>query len=120
MNQNPAVDEWFERYENPMKAAVQRVREIVLGADARVTEAIKWQAPTFVYKGNIASFFPKSKKHVSLMFHQGATIPGVHPLLEGDADVGRTAKFADLEDVERRRPELEAIIRAWCDARDAG
>lgn len=26
-------------------------------------------APTFVFRGNIASFFPKAKQHVTLMFH---------------------------------------------------
>lgn len=32
------VDAWFEAYDNPMKAVVQRVREILLAADPRVTE----------------------------------------------------------------------------------
>ena len=117
MNRNPAVDAWFEGYDNPLKADVQRVREIILGADPRVTESIKWQAPTFEYKGNIASFFPKSKKHVSLMFHQGASIPGDHPILEGDAATGRTAKIPPGQ-VEARKAELEAVVRAWCDLKD--
>jgi hypothetical protein len=52
-------------------------------ADARIDECIKWQAPTFTYRGNLASFFPKSKRHASLMFHVGAKIPGTHPRLEG-------------------------------------
>jgi len=30
------VDAWFDRYENPMKDVVQRVREIVLEADLRI------------------------------------------------------------------------------------
>ena len=59
MPRQSEVDAWFERYDNPMKDVVQRLREIVLDADPRVDECIKWQAPTFTYKGNIASFFPK-------------------------------------------------------------
>jgi uncharacterized protein YdhG (YjbR/CyaY superfamily) len=55
---------------------VMRIRDIVLGADPRIEETIKWQAPTFTYKGNLASFYPKSKEHASLMFHVGAKIPG--------------------------------------------
>lgn len=51
MNRNPEVDAWFATYDNPLKAEVQRVREIVLSADPRDTECIKWKAPTFVYKG---------------------------------------------------------------------
>jgi uncharacterized protein YdhG (YjbR/CyaY superfamily) len=83
MPKNKDVDAWFDRYQNPMKSVVERVREIVLAADRRIEECIKWQAPTFMYEGNLASFFPKSKQHASLMFHLGAQIPGTHPRLEG-------------------------------------
>ena len=118
MKKNPAVDEWFATYDNPQKQGVQRVREIILGADPRITESIKWKAPTFEYKGNIASFFPRAKKHVSLMFHQGAKIPGEHSILEGDGDTSRTAKFVDGDDIEAKKGQIEAVIRAWCGMRD--
>jgi len=118
MNTSSVVDAWFETYDNPQKAGVQRVREIILAADPRVAESIKWKAPTFEYKGNIASFFPRSKKHVSLMFHQGAQIPGKHPLLEGDGETSRTAKFVDLDDIEAKKEQLQAVIRAWCAMKD--
>jgi hypothetical protein len=68
---------------NPLDAAMRRAREIIVGADERVVEAIKWKTPTFASKGNIASFNP-SKTVVSIMFHRGAEIPGDHPRLEGD------------------------------------
>jgi uncharacterized protein YdhG (YjbR/CyaY superfamily) len=79
MTKNKEVDAWLKKYDNPMKPVVMRVREIVLAADTRMDECIKWQAPTFTYKGNLASFFPRSKKHAKLMFHTGAKIPGKHP-----------------------------------------
>ncbi|HET9757954.1 MAG TPA: DUF1801 domain-containing protein [Candidatus Limnocylindrales bacterium] len=119
MPRQPEVDAWFERYDNPMKDVVQRVREIVLDTDPRVDECIKWQAPTFTYKGNIASFYPKSRQHASLMFHLGAKIPGMYPRLEGSGDTSRVMKVADLDEAEAARPELESIVRAWCDWRDA-
>jgi uncharacterized protein YdhG (YjbR/CyaY superfamily) len=118
MPRQPEVDAWFERYDNPMKPVVQRIREIVLAADPRVDEVIKWQAPTFTYKGNLASFYPKSKQHASLMFHVGAQIPGAYPRLEGTGDTSRVMKVADLADAEAARAELESIVRAWCDWRD--
>ena len=40
-----------------------------------MTETIKWKAPTFMYKGNLASFYPKSTQHVSLMLHTGSALP---------------------------------------------
>ncbi len=120
MGRSKDVDAWFERYDNPMKEVVQRVRAIILAADARIEECIKWQAPTFTYKGNLASFFPKSKQHASLMFHQGASIPGRHPRLEGAAEGGgRTLKVASVADANAARRDIENIVRAWCDWRDA-
>jgi hypothetical protein len=115
VNRNPDVDRWFEQRKPPNEDAMQRVREIVLDSDERVTEAIKWQTPTFVFNGNIASFAP-AKRFVSLLFHRGAEIPGKHPRLEGDGKLTRTMRFADVADVENHRRDLEKVIRAWCDA----
>jgi len=118
MNSNPEVDRWFDAYDNPQKDNVQRVRELILAADPRVSECIKWKAPTFVYKGNIASFFPKARKHVSLMFHTGASLPNPHGLLEGDGDTARSAKFTSPEDIETKAVALQAVVVAWCDLKD--
>jgi hypothetical protein len=64
-------------------------------------------------RGNIASFNP-SKHLLSIMFHRGAEIPGEHPRLEGDGRLVRTMRFADLDQLEAGRADLEAVIRAWC------
>lgn len=117
---SPEVDAWLGAYDNPLKPLVMRVREILLAADPRLGEVIKWSTPTFVYKGNVASFQPRSRQHVSLLFHTGASIPGVHPVLEGGGDTARYARLPDEASIEASRPALEAVVRAWCDARDAG
>jgi uncharacterized protein YdhG (YjbR/CyaY superfamily) len=117
MARSKEVDAWFERYDNPMKDVVQRIREIVLGADARMDECIKWQAPTFTFEGNLASFFPKSKQHASLMFHLGAQIPGEHPRLEGDSDKGRVLKIGSVAEANAAKKDIEKIVRAWCEWR---
>jgi hypothetical protein len=114
------VDAWFKAYENPKKDVVLRVREIVLGADPRIDECIKWQAPTFTYRGNLATFYPKSKEHASLMFHQGAKIPGKHPRLVGSGEVSRVMKLATVTEANAAKRDIEKLVRAWCDWRDAG
>lgn len=120
MNKNQDVDAWLATYDNPMKDVVIAVREVILMADARMGETIKWQAPTFIYKGNLASFFPKSKAHASLMFHKGVLFGGQFPHLEGDGKEARTMKFLDLADLRAKQEELAAIAVAWCDMQDAG
>jgi hypothetical protein len=41
-NHDPVVDAWFETYDNPQKALVQAVRRVILEADPRISETIKW------------------------------------------------------------------------------
>ncbi|HEX9804809.1 MAG TPA: DUF1801 domain-containing protein [Candidatus Dojkabacteria bacterium] len=117
-NKNPKVDEWFEKYENPLKDLVAKVREIILNVDERIEEDVKWQAPTFMYKGNIASFFPKSKKNVSLMFHKGASIEDPEGLLEGEGKTSKVARFMDVEDLKSKTNALQKVIRNWISMMD--
>jgi len=117
-NRDRAVDAWFEAYDNPQKDVVERVRELILDADPRITESVKWSTPTFSYRGNLISIQPRATKFVSLLVHEGASIPGHHPRLEGDGPHARTIRFSDIGDLEKGTAELQAIVRAWCDARD--
>jgi hypothetical protein len=107
------VDDWFAERQHPLTDAIQLARKLILEADPRVTESIKWKTPTFSYNGNIVSFNP-SKKFVSLMFHRGAEIEGKFPHLEGDGRLVRVMRFADVSEVEATGDELQAAIRAWC------
>ena len=113
MDLDPQVDAWFEARQHPLADAMQRARRLILAADERVTESIKWQTPTFSFNGNIVSFNP-AKKFVSLLFHRGAEIPGDFPRLVGDGRLARVMRFADLAEVDAAADELQAVIRAWC------
>jgi hypothetical protein len=117
-NRDAGVDAWFETYDNPQKELVQAVRRTILDADARVSETIKWSAPTFMYKGNLASFYPKSTQHVSLMFHTGASLPDPTGLLEGDGATSRVARFLDERDLEAKTPALRGLVAAWIELKD--
>ena len=119
-NLNPAVDRWFGELDHPLKGTMLLVRQIILEADERISESIKWSAPTFEFKGNLASFQPKARQFVSLMFHRGSEIPGTHPGLEGDAALVRTMRFAGEADAQDRRSDLEAVVQAWCDWKAGG
>jgi len=117
---DPTVDAWFTARQHPQTEVMQALREAILAVDPRISETVKWQSPTFMYKGNLASINPQAKAYVSLMFHRGAEIPGVHPELQGGGDVARYMRFDSLADLAAKRAALVAVVRAWCDARDAG
>ncbi len=114
------VDNWFRSFEHPLKNTMLRVRDIILKADSRMDECIKWSSPTFTYEGNLASFNPRAKAHVSLMFHTGATIPGDHPLLQGGGGTARYMTFADISEAEARRGALQAVVRSWIESKSGG
>jgi hypothetical protein len=114
MNTSKDVEAWFGKCQNPLKQEMLRVRELILSADERMTECIKWQTPTFCFEGNLASFNPKSKQHVSLLFHSGAQIPGKHPKLQGGGDTGRYMQLVDMAEVEAAKKDLAAVVKAWC------
>jgi hypothetical protein len=115
MGTSTEVDAWFAAREHPLTDAMQLARRLILEADPRVTESIKWKTPTFSFRGNIVSFNP-AKKLVSLLFHRGAEIPGHFPRLEGDGRLVRVMRFADVDEVEQAADELQAVIRAWVEA----
>jgi hypothetical protein len=77
------------------------------------------EAPTFSYRGNLVSFFPRSKQHASLMLHRGAEIPGRHPRLEGGGELARTLKIGSVAEAHAAKADIERIVRAWCDWRDS-
>jgi len=118
MSKNPEVDEYLRKKKHPLNAEIERVREIVLGTHPGIEETIKWSSPTFLYKGNMASYFMNAKQHVSLMFHKGALIRDKSGLLEGEGKEGRVARFANMKEIEKRKKDLQAVVKEWIRMRD--
>lgn len=108
------VDEWFAARRPAAADALQRVREIILAADPRMTEYVKYGNVQFDYGGGMASFVQSDKKTVSLMFHRGGKIVGTFPHMEGTGRQVRFMRFANAAQVEERAEELTDVVRAWC------
>jgi hypothetical protein len=117
MRANPEVEVWFKG--KAAEPALRRVREIILEADARLTEYLKYGTVQFGYQGDFANFVQHDKKVVSLMFNRGARIPGTFPNLEGGGPSARFMRFADVRAADARAAELGQIARAWCELMSA-
>jgi len=98
------VDRWFKERKPPAEPAMQRVREVILRADNRLTKYVKY----------MANFVQHGKKTVTLMFNRGARIKGRFPHLEGAGPSARFMRFADEKEVAARARELAEVARAWC------
>jgi hypothetical protein len=114
MKTSPEVERWFEEKKPPMAATIRQVREIILDADPRMTEFVKYGTLTFGYDGDFATFVQVSdKKHASVMFNRGARIPGTFPHLEGSHPSARFMRFTDSDEAKARAAELKRIVAAW-------
>lgn len=119
MNKNDSVEQFMNDLEHSQKDAMMLIRDIVLSTDEKITEDIKWKAPTFIYKGNITSFIMNTKTSVSMMFHDGAKIEDDTGLLEGDGKKARVARFEDIADVTAKKSKLQKVIKKWIAIKDA-
>jgi hypothetical protein len=114
MRANPDVDAWFAMKKPIAEAAMLRVREIILDADPRIADYVKYGSLMFGFEGDFATFVQADRKQVTLMFNRGARIRGAFPHLDGSGPSARFMRFADLDEVEALAGELAAVAVAWC------
>jgi len=107
------VDAFMSELEHPFKAEVQAVREIIKGVNENMTEEVKWNAPSFGYKGYMATFNLWAKNHVHLVFHNGAILDQGLGILEGDYPDRRMVYFANKDDVKAKKAALVKAVEQW-------
>lgn len=103
--------------------AVAALRTVILAADPRITEGIKWNAPSFRLADDFATMHLRTKQGIGLILHFGAkknaiSTTGVHieePLgqLEWLAKDRAIVSFRDAAEVAARKAAFTALIRAW-------
>lgn len=113
MNKTKKVTEFIDQLDNPLKKEMNAVREIILSASDKITEDIKWSAPSFAYKDNMATFNPRAKKFVNLTFHKGSLIEDNSGILEGEQKEARVARFHSMEEVLEKKEALESVVKKW-------
>jgi hypothetical protein len=115
------VDAYMRDLDHPFKAEIAAVRDIILGASSKISERIKWNAPSFFYKEDFGAFHPRATEfaHLILLFPDGSGVPAKSSLLEGKTKDRREAKFHSLEDVQSKKRALEKLVKDWVALRDA-
>ena len=111
---NP-VDAHLAELEHPLKAEVQALREIVLGANPAIEERIKWKSPSFHSGGVDLGAFelrPRDFVRLVLVFPNGLVDDPSHLMLGSWSD-RRELRFTSLEDVAAKRRALEDVVNAW-------
>jgi hypothetical protein len=116
------VAAFLARLEHPRKAEIELVRALILGADPRIRESIKWNAPSFALADHFATFKLRPETTVQVVFHTGAKVKANPAALKIDDPAGLLAwaapdralvTFADMAAIESHRAALVALVRQW-------
>ena len=113
-NDTEGVNAYMDKLEHPLKAEIAAVRNIIMKANAKMQERVKWNAPSFFYQYDMAAFNPRSQKFVQLIliFPKGL-ISDASGLLLGDWKDRREARFNDMADVKAKKAALEKVVNEW-------
>ena len=108
----PTIDEYLAGFEHPLLDAITEVRAIFAAHSPEVTEEVKWNAPTFRYRGEyLMTIHVKALDRVMLIFHNAVTPRVTSALLEGDyADGRRMVYLRGADDVTAKLPELMGVL----------
>lgn len=119
---NP-VNEFLEALDHPLKPLIEEVRAAILATDPRLTEHIKWNAPSFALGDDdrvTMKLFPP--KNIQVVFHRGVAKKEQPPerllkedfgLLKWAANDRAVATFTSLEDFAAKRADFERVVVAW-------
>ena len=115
------VVEFMNNLEHPLKEEIEEVRKIILSTDDKITEHIKWNAPSFCYEGeDRVTFNLHGKGFIRLVFHCGAKVKDrktSEPLIVDTSGILEW-KAADrammkFNDVKAKEEKLREVIRKW-------
>ena len=116
------VDQFMAELEHPLKAEIERLRAIILGADDGITEQIKWKAPSFCYRGDdrvTMKLHPTNQ--IQLIFHRGAKVKDTADftfedrsgLLKWAARDRGVATFRNMSEIETNETALADLVNRW-------
>ena len=106
------VNEWMDKVDTSFKPSINAVRKIIKTAAAKLTERIKWNAPSYYYKEDIVTFGPtNAKDKIILVFHHPNIVKIRSDLLQGNYNDRRLVYLNSIKEIKGSQKELERIIK---------
>ena len=125
MNKYKTIEEFMGDLDADKRAQVEALRTIILETNARLTEHIKWNAPSYVLDGEDRITFNLMNKEgtVKLVLHMGPTrkenkkgepvMQDESGLLQWSSDIRGMITFKSLDGVASNRSVLKKIFKDW-------
>ncbi|BDI22872.1 DUF1801 domain-containing protein [Herbiconiux sp. L3-i23] len=102
--------------------SVQALREVILEADPRIREEVKWNSPSFTIAEHFATMHIRPSRPLLLILHAGAKKSGADlpseiddpdGLLEWKSGERAVLAFRDSAEISERRASVQHILRDW-------
>ncbi|MDQ8758267.1 YdeI/OmpD-associated family protein [Sphingosinicella sp. LHD-64] len=117
MKTDPRMDAYIARQADFARPILEHLRAVVHAACPEGEEAMKWSAPTFLYKGQMLAGMAAFKAHATFGFWKGGLVTGdTAEMMSAMGQFGRLTAIDDLPD----RATLEALIRKAMALTDEG
>jgi hypothetical protein len=119
------VDALVAALDHPLKAVIEDLRPALLAADPRITEQVKWNAPSFCYDGDDrVTFNIRPGGPLLLIFHRGARVKDAAGfafadetgLMDWKAPDRAVVTIASLAAWSANGPTIIALIQRWMEA----
>jgi hypothetical protein len=116
------VDEFMADLDHPMKPEIGAIRALITGLGDEATEQVKWNAPSFCYRGDDRiTFRLHPKGFLQLIFHRGVTVKDATDfsfedeagLLQWASEDRGVVTFKTAQEVEANRDRVRALAARW-------
>lgn len=123
---NIEVTEFLDHQNHPFRNEIELLRLIILDADKKLTENIKWNGPNYSFESeDRITMRIQPPKQLQLIFHRGAKVKeqpseklikndfGLLTWKENDRAI---ATFLNIQQIENCKLNLTSIIIEWLHA----
>lgn len=106
-----AVTLYMAKLKHPLKPEIETVRKIIKASSTKLSERIKWNAPSYYYIEDLVTFNLHNVKRVCLVFHHKSIVTITSDKLLGEYKDRRLMFFNTMNEVKTGRKELERIMK---------
>lgn len=107
------VAQYMTELHHPMKGSIETLRNMILSIHPDIKERIKWNAPSYHFKGvDFLTFGPPARKQneILLVFHHPEIVNISSKLLEGKYPDRRLIVYKNEEAIALQEAETKSII----------
>lgn len=120
------VTTFLDELKHPLRKEIDELRTIILSADKKLSENIKWNGPNYsVGDNDRITMHIHRPKQILLILHRGAKafkqsksklIDDVTGLLEWKGNDRAVITFKTMEEIKAGKKGLAAVVRKWIKA----